>query len=157
MPSIDRANVDMGAKGRGRALEVATPDCIADNFDGEVVVLNIASGVYFSLRDLAGAVWRDLKSGHLPSDLVAEIGAVDAQLTTRAREFIAQIEQHGLMRPRETGGTHPVVAAESVALARNGHRGLLLETYEDMKDLILADPIHDADEQMGWPVVQPRD
>ena len=123
MPSIDRANVDMGAEGCGRALEVATPDCIADNFDGEVVVLNIASGVYFSLRDLAGAVWRDLESGHLPSDLVAEIGAVDAQLTTRAREFIAQIEQHGLMRPRETGGTHPVVTAESVALARNGHRG----------------------------------
>ena len=88
MPSIDRANVDMGAEGRGRALEVAAPDCIADNFDGEVVVLNIASGVYFSLRDLAGAVWRDLESGHLPSDLVAEIGAVDAQLTTRAREFI---------------------------------------------------------------------
>jgi hypothetical protein len=147
----------MGAEGRGRALEVATPDCIADNFDGEVVVLNIASGVYFSLRGLAGAVWRDLESGHLPSDLVAEIGAGDAQLTTRAREFIAQIEQHGLMRPRETGGTHPAVTAESVVLARNGHRGLLLETYEDMKDLILADPIHDADERMGWPVMQPRD
>jgi hypothetical protein len=63
MPSIDRANVDMGAEVRGRALEVATPDCIADDFDGEVVVLNIASGIYFSLRDLAGAVWRDWHPG----------------------------------------------------------------------------------------------
>jgi hypothetical protein len=26
-----------------------------------------------------------------------------------------------------------------------------------MKDLILADPIHDADEQVGWPAMQPRD
>jgi len=147
----------MGAEVRGRALEVATPDCIADDFDGEVVVLNIASGIYFSLRDLAGAVWRDLASGHLPSDLVAEIGAVDAQLRSRTREFIAQIEQHGLMRPREIGGTHPEGTAESVALARSGNRRLLLETYEDMKDLILADPIHDADEQVGWPAMQPRD
>jgi Coenzyme PQQ synthesis protein D (PqqD) len=157
MPSIDRANVDMGAEVHGRALEVATPDCIADDFDSEVVVLNIASGIYFSLRDLAGAVWRDLASGHLPSDLVAEIGAVDAQLRSRTREFIAQIEQHGLMRPREIGGTHPEGTAESVALARSGNRRLLLETYEDMKDLILADPIHDADEQVGWPAMQPRD
>jgi hypothetical protein len=157
MPSNDRANGDMCAEGRGKALEVATPDCIADDFDSEVVVLNIASGVYFSLRDLAGAVWRDLASGHLPSDLVAELGALDAQLKIRTREFIAQLEQHGLMRPRENGGTHLEGAAESVTLACNGHRGLLLETYEDMKDLILADPIHDADEQMGWPVVQPRD
>jgi Coenzyme PQQ synthesis protein D (PqqD) len=155
MPSIDRANVDMGAEGR-KALEVATPDCIADDFDGEVVVLNIASGTYFSLRDLAGAVWRDLASRHLPSALVAEIGALDAQLGARAREFIAQIEQHGLMRPRAAGSVHPAAAAESAAFAREGKRRLLLETYEDMKDLILADPIHDADEQIGWPVVQPR-
>lgn len=157
MPSIDRTSVDVRAEGRSKALEVATPDCIADNFDGEVVVLNIASGVYFSLRDLAGAVWRDLASGHPPTDLVAEIGAVDAQLGTQARELIAQIEQHGLMRPRGANGTHPAAAAESVALARDGNRRLLLETYEDMKDLILADPIHDADEQVGWPVMQPRD
>jgi len=156
MPSIDQANADMGGKGR-EALEVATPDCIADDFDGEVVVLNIASGVYFSLRDLAGAVWRDLASGHPPSDLVAEIGALDAQLGTRAREFIAQVEQHGLMRSRQAGGMHPAAAAESVALARDGNHRLVLETYEDMKDLILADPIHDADAQAGWPVMPPRD
>ena len=156
MPSVDPAIVGMGAEGR-RALEVATPDCIADNFDGEVVVLNIASGVYFSLRDVAGAVWRDLASGHPPSDLVAEIAAVDAQLGVRAREFIAQLEQHGLMRQRAAGGTHPATLAESAALARDGNRRLALETYEDMKDLILADPIHDADEQVGWPVMQPRD
>ena len=155
MPSIDRANVDMGGE-RRRALEVATPDCIADDFDGEVVVLNIASGVYFSLRDLAGAVWRDLASGHTPADLIAEIGAVDAQLGYRTREFIAQIEQHGLMRPRGASGSRATAAAECVALARDGNRRFLLETYEDMKDLILADPIHDADEQMGWPVMQPR-
>lgn len=155
MASVDGANVDMGGD-RRKALEVAAPDCIADDFDGEVVVLNIASGVYFSLRDLAGAVWRDLASGHPPADLIAEIGAVDAELGNQAREFIAQIEQHGLMRPRADGGPHRTAAAASVALARDGNRRLLLETYEDMKDLILADPIHDADEQVGWPVMQPR-
>ena len=153
---MDRANVDMGVESR-KALEVAAPDCIADNFDGEVVVLNMASGVYFSLRDLAGAVWRDLASGHPPSDLIGELGAVDAELGVRAREFIAQIEQHGLMRPRGVGSTHRAASAESVGLARAGNRRLLLETYEDMKDLILADPIHDADEQVGWPAMQPRD
>jgi hypothetical protein len=156
MSSIDSAIVGTGAEGRSRALEVATPGCIADDFDGEVVVLNMASGVYFSLRDLAGAMWRDLASGHLPSDLIDELGAVDAELGVRAREFIAQIQQHGLMRPRGVGSTHPAAAVESVGLARDGNRRLLLETYEDMKDLILADPIHDADEQVGWPAMQPR-
>ena len=85
------------------------------------------------------------------------LAAVDAELGVRAGEFIAQIEQHGLMRPRGAGSTHPAASAESVGLARDGNRRLLLETYEDMKDLILADPIHDADEQVGWPAMQPRD
>lgn len=156
MPSSDRASVAAGRSGHA-ALEVATPDCIADDFDGEVVVLNIASGVYFSLRELAAAVWRDLASGHLPSDLAAEIGSLDAGLGNRVGEFIARVEQHGLMRPREADGVQPTAGAESVAFAREGKHQLLLETYEDMKDLILADPIHDADEQMGWPVMQPRD
>jgi hypothetical protein len=156
MPATDPATVGTAAESR-KALEVATPDCIADDFDGEVVVLNIASGVYFSLRDVAGAVWRDLASGYPTSDLVAEIAAVDAQLGLRARELIAQIERHGLMRPRGAGETHPATGAESAALARDGNRSLALETFEDMKDLILADPIHDADEQAGWPVMPPRD
>jgi hypothetical protein len=28
-----------------------------------------------------------------------------------------------------------------------------MQSFEDMKDLILADPIHDVDDQLGWPAL----
>ena len=48
--------MDMAVRDRHKVLEVAKPDCVADDFGGEVVVLNLVSGVYFSLRHLAAAV-----------------------------------------------------------------------------------------------------
>ena len=74
------AMMDTAVWGRLDVLEVAKPDCVADDFGGEVVVLNLISGVYFSLRDLAAAVWRDLAAGHPVESLIAGISRIDEQI-----------------------------------------------------------------------------
>ena len=137
-------------------LEVASPDCVADDFDGEVVVLNVVSGVYFSLRDLAAAVWRDLAAGHSVGSLISGIGRTDELLAAATARLIDKFEQSGLMRsasPRRLETVEP----ESVALVRAGETMLSIDTFEDLKDLILSDPIHDADTQLGWPALRHAD
>jgi hypothetical protein len=47
--------MDTAIQDRISVLEVAKPDCVADDFGGEVVVLNIVTGVYFSLQRRHGA------------------------------------------------------------------------------------------------------
>ena len=133
-----------------RVLEVANPDCVADDFDGEVVVLNLVSGVYFSLRNLAAAVWRDLAAGHSVGSLISGIGRVDERIAVATAELIDKFEQTGIMRqasPRPVD-TEP----ESLARVRTGEARLTIESFEDMKELVLSSPvhIHDADERMGW-------
>ena len=140
---------------RSHALEVAKPDCVADDFDGEVVVLNLVSGVYFSLRDLAAAVWRDLAAGHSVGALISGVGRFDERVAAATATLIDNFEQTGLMR---RASPRPVEAEpESIALLRTGEARLTIESFEDMKDLILSDPIHDADEQMGWPALRQAD
>lgn len=134
-----------------QALEVAKPDCVADDFGGEIVVLNLVSGVYFSLRDLAAAVWRDLAAGHSVGSVISGIGGVDERIAAATTALIDNFEQTGLMRqasPRAVE-TEP----ESIALVRTGEARLTIESFEDMKDLVLSSPVHiyDADQQMGWP------
>jgi hypothetical protein len=141
---------------RLNVLEVAKPDCVADNFDDEVVVLNLVSGVYFSLRDLAAAVWRDLVAGHSVDSLISGMSRVDEGIAAATAALIDQFEQTGLLRqasPRRPESDEP----ESVALVRTGEARLTIESFEDMKDLILSDPIHDADEKMGWPTLRHAD
>ena len=137
-------------------LEVAKPDCVADDFDGEVVVLNLVSGVYFSLRHLAASVWRDLAAGHSVGSLITSIGCVDERIATATATLIDKFEQTGLMR-RTSPRPAETVEPESIALVRTGEARLTVESFDDMKDLILSDPIHDADEQMGWPALRHAD
>ena len=137
------------------ALEVATPDCVADDFGGEIVVLNSSTGVYFSLTDLAAAVWRDLAAGYPVESIIGGISRVDGQIAEAVATFINGLQQAELMR---LTNRRPLerLAPESVALVNNGETRLTMQSFEDMKDLILADPIHDVDDQLGWPALPAR-
>lgn len=135
-------------------LAVATPACVADDFGGEIVVLNLDSGLYFSLRGLAAALWRDLVSGHRPDGLIAAIAEADPAAGEAAAAFVGRLVELSLLRPSEAPAS-PAESLESLAVIRAGDRLPVLESYDDMKDLVLADPIHDTDEGFGWPVRRP--
>jgi hypothetical protein len=131
-------------------LEVAKPDCVAEDLHDEIVVLNLVSGVYFSLRNLAAAVWRDLAAGHSAGSLISGISRVDERIGVATAELIDKFEQTGIMRqvsPRPVE-TEP----ESLASVRMGEARLTIESFDDMKELVLSSPVHiyDTDDQMGW-------
>ena len=132
-------------------LELSTSNCVADDFGGEIVALNLGTGLYFSLRDLSGAVWRDLVAGHPGGDVVAAVGAVDARLGGEVAGLIDRLVAEGLLRPSEIA-IAPTGALSSVDLVRAGTTALAFEAFNDMQDLVLTDPIHDVDEAAGWPV-----
>lgn len=44
--------------------ELAVPECSAEEFDGEIVAINLDSGIYFSLKAPASWVFSDLCQGH---------------------------------------------------------------------------------------------
>jgi hypothetical protein len=135
-------------------FEIAEPDCVAEDFGDEVVVLNSATGVYFSLTDLAAGVWRDLMAGHSVNSLISGIGGVDKHASQATLDFIRNLEAAGLLRQR-SAPVSIASSAKSIALATAGKTRLTIESFDDMKDLILADPIHDVDEEIGWPT-RPR-
>ena len=83
-----------------RGVELAEPDCVAEDFDGEVVVLNSATGVYFSLTGLAAGVWRDLMAGQSLDALLDAIRSIDTQVHQATMDFIHRLQAAGLVRPR---------------------------------------------------------
>lgn len=129
-------------------LEVAVPRCAAEVMSDEVVALNVETGIYFSIRELGVAAWNDLASGYPVEHLLSCMRTVSGSEGSLLG-FVAEIRRHGLMRAspaRDPRGEPTLVAALGT-----GQRDLVLETFEDMKDLILSDPIHDVDETRGWP------
>jgi hypothetical protein len=134
-----------------RWLSIANPPCVADSFGGEVVALNLDTGYYFSLPGLAGAIWRDLIAGHSATVIVKELADVDEKVGQSAEKFIDDLVEFGLMRDVQEPKTPPA-PPEYRQMLDAGDLKLVLTPYDDMKDLVMTDPIHEVDEETGWPV-----
>lgn len=134
------------------SFEIAIPEVIAEEFGTEIVVLNLGNGKYFSLTGLAMDLWRDVSGGHRPKDLVDRLTVLHDEVGSAARIFFQNLIEEGLIRPVPTAGTPPSLELATVlaALEQNSQPPRL-EAFDDMAELILADPIHDVDEDLGWP------
>ena len=136
---------------RMRRLATATPTCVAEDFDGEIVALNLDTGLYFSLPGLAGAIWRDLNAGHAPERILADLSSFDERLGHDGDKFIKSLVAHGLLH--ETNDAEPASTEPEYRMrVEKGDSDLTFPAHDDMKDLVMTDPIHDVDESAGWPV-----
>ena len=132
-----------------RRYAINAPDVIAEDFDGQTVILNLANGHYFSLRGIAAPIWSSLLAGHTPQSILASIRASRPELLDASHAFLEQLLPLNLVRPQDTGDPpDPIVATWST-------EGPDIEIFDDLAELIYADPIHDVDEQAGWPTPRP--
>ena len=126
-------------------LEVAAPACVAQEFEGEVIALNLEKGTYYSLRGHSAVLWHDLAAGHPVEALAALAGDPKT-----VRDFVANLTAQGLLRPAAgAAATTPPAFADE--LATGGAMDLVCEVFDDMNSLILLDPVHDIDTSRGWP------
>lgn len=142
-----------------RYFRINTPKVVSEVIDGEVVIMNLASGHYFSTQGTGELVWREIERG----EGTARIGAMLASLFDASAEalasgldaFLTDMLGHGLIV--ETGAAapagealpHPAPAAQRAPFAPP-----VLDIYTDMQDMLLLDPIDDVTEA-GWPVAPP--
>lgn len=135
--------------------EVCAPDVVAEDFGGEIVVLNLANGKYFSLLGVSADIWRDLAQGYRPQDIIGHAKEAGQEVEAAVSALIADMIREGLFRPAPDHAADwtPPAEAAGVALSLASCTEVPgLEAFDDMAELILADPIHDVDADIGWPV-----
>ena len=122
------------------------PNVVAEDFDGQIVILNLADGRYFSLGGTAAPIWSRLLEGRTPDQVIASIASQRPKIVDAARAFIAKLQELRLICVSDS----PAVGGE---LAEPWTGAVpALEMFDDLAELIAADPIHDVDEEAGWPV-----
>ncbi len=141
----------MGFQMNGQAYVINAPDVVAEDFDGKIVILNLADGRYFGLEGIGGLIWARLLEGAAPSDILASIAVQQPGLEGSASDFIRSLVEWRLIRPSEAMAGAPRVDIRET-WASEAPR---IEVFDDLAELIFADPIHDVDEQAGWPLPRP--
>lgn len=130
--------------------EVAGRDVVSENFDGDVVVLDLNSGKYFSFTDTGCGLWEAISAGVRPQTLV---GASANYSAAGLESFVQKLLDHRLIRVAE-GGAERQAAPELIDRIRDARELPDVSVFEDLADLFLADPIHDVEEPAGWPVIK---
>jgi len=132
----------------GPRYRVNTPTIAHEVVDGEVVIINLLSGDYYSCLGVAADAWQGLVAGVSPSDVAAAIGRAydvgDADVAADVVEFARALVGEQLLVPREQG------AEPMPELGGGPYVAPVFEKFSDMADLIVLDPVHDVTGQ-GWP------
>ncbi len=146
-------------------LRINRPKVILEQFDDEMVLVNLDSGSYYTI-DLVGAdIWAQIEEGAHTDDIVEAVirrnEAEPGGIETAVREFVAELQREGLVVPDETREaesslTGTVHAGKEGEAKKPGFLPPVLRGYTDMQDLILLDPIHEVDDS-GWPNVKQPD
>jgi hypothetical protein len=123
---------------------IAHPEIVFEQFEGDLVVLDLRSGRYFGFNAVGAATWAALMGGARASDIVA--AGLDERLLT---DFLNTVLREGIAIRTEGPGA-PVSETFS-ALLRTNSEAPGIEAFDDLADLMMADPIHDVDADMGWP------
>jgi len=134
------------------AYKRASADIVFEEFDGDLVILNLGSGQYFGFNQSAGAIWGVMMSGVAP-EKIAGFGYDTATIA----EFVEKLSGFELIVPDPVTESKTSLDAAEIKALNADPSTPVIEVYDDLADLIVADPIHDVDEQAGWPNVPATD
>ena len=129
----------------------------AEGFDGETILVHFEQGTYFSLRGAAIQIWSMLEQdgGVAVDQLVAAFQpsgpASPAELRRSIDEALVQLREADLVSAApEAARQGPAITASPAVFEPP-----VIEAYDDLKELIALDPVHQVDEGAGWPVRPP--
>jgi hypothetical protein len=117
----------------------------------EVVAIAFDTGVYYSLRGVGADCWSLIADGHDTEGVVAGIVdryEIDDETVRRDVEaFVVALTSEGLI---EEADGEPAGRADGLGV-RAPYAAPAFERFDDMRELLLLDPIHEVD-AAGWPV-----
>lgn len=138
----------------GGKFRLGNPQIISETIEGEAVIIDLNTGFYFGLDRVGSWIWQAVNAGQAEATIVAGaaatfLGRAD-EIGDHTRAFLAKLEQEGLIA-REPAEEDTLADPPSTAAgAQPPFAPPSLTRYEDIKELLLLDPIHEVDED-GWP------
>lgn len=129
---------------------------MAEVLDGEAVIIDLATGRYHAAAGVAATVWAAASVGASFESIMSTVGArhrdVPGDAEQAVRAFLAQIVAAGLAVHDDTVGSEvtPTFPDDTIT----PWSVPVLESHDDLADLLLLDPVHDVTES-GWPHATP--
>lgn len=128
------------------ATLVVNESIAAEDFGGEVVLIDIEKGLYFSLQGLAIDLWRSFAEPRRANDVLGQFAAQGAD-----RDVLACTLDEFLRNELVAETSAVAVAAPEWRPGAAGMSAPVVSVFSDLAELIAIDPVHEVDAAAGWP------
>ena len=135
--------VESAAIGAEVRLELNSGDVAAKEIDGEILVMNVANGMYYSLDGVSAVAWRLIAAGHSLDQVavaLAQTYGVDESTTLAdVTDLAVHLVDEGLVKV-STSGAYTDLPTIEAAEEHAPYVAPRLTAYSDMADLLALDP-----------------
>ena len=134
-----------------RVVEINGDDAVSEVMDGEAIIINMATGCYYSLDGAGGLIWELLQKGPASASALARVlqstfAGGPATLQDEIQSILDEMKAEGLVVDSEK----PAAMHEAGSVKPRPYAPAVLNKYTDLEALLLLDPIHDVSPR-GWP------
>jgi hypothetical protein len=123
-----------------------------------VVIVNLYSGIYYSLRGTAAQVWIRTVQNYSVNEILTDFLLIYEDITTENRQQVSDLITDLLDKNLITGAQNRTAAKIEFdsTLPKKPFAKPEIEVFLDMQEILLLDPVHDVDKN-GWPVMKDHD
>ena len=124
-----------------------------ETIDGEVIMIHLLIGTYYSLDGAGAELWAHLVQGRGRDETLALLEqryeAEPGAIAETVDGLVKRLAEEELLEPASDGAAASNGPPPEAAAERLPFKSPQLEKYTDMQDFLLVDPIHETD-AAGW-------
>ena len=136
-------------------LCIGGPSVVHETIEGEVIIVDLDKGLYFSTDGVGASVWAMIVAGRSADEILLWANdALDAGegVVVDVAAFLDELRENELVREV----AEMPEADFDLPAAPATYEKPTLHVYADMEELLLLDPIHDVSDDAGWPHAAPE-
>jgi hypothetical protein len=124
---------------------------VSETIEGETILINLETGTYYSLNTTATLIWQCIKQGFNFSLMIIFLSdrydGNNPDIKKGVSHLLDLLTKDGLIIQKED---HSESKLDSFSGPKEQFQVPVIESYVDMQEMLLADPVHDVDPS-GWP------
>lgn len=123
----------------------------SDITDGTAIIINSLTGIYYGMNGFGTSIFENLLAGASTADILTAAQALEgipADFEAKLQAFLDTLTGFEIILPDETPSSLEARLDASAAAT-----DLFVPTcteYQDVQELLFADPIHEVDVDEGW-------
>lgn len=128
-------------------------ETVAKLIDGEAILINLVSSIYYSMEGTGAFIWSRIEAGEplaaIAAELASSFDVAEPQARADVDRLVAELLEHRLVVPAEVSAG--AVATECTPpTEKKPYAAPKLNTYSDMGNLLALDPPVPGFELISW-------